>query len=92
MPAEPQVGLTYRQEYLAGEAEDAAEVVSLTAKAEVPFGAFDNLLLTEETTPLEPDLKEQKFYARGVGQVFAMDITGGTSKEELISYVPGATP
>ena len=38
-PAEPEVGMTYRQEYYAGEAEDAAEVLSLDEKVEVPFGS-----------------------------------------------------
>ena len=41
MPADPTVGLEYRQEYLAGEAEDAARVVALDATADVPFGSFD---------------------------------------------------
>ena len=38
VPAEPEVGMTYRQEYYAGEAEDAAAVLSLDEKVEVPFG------------------------------------------------------
>ena len=40
MPADPEVGLAYRQEYYAGEAEDEAEIVSLDEQAEVPFGHF----------------------------------------------------
>ena len=36
MPADPTVGLEYRQEYLAGEAEDAARVVALDATADAP--------------------------------------------------------
>ena len=91
LPAQPQVGLTYRQEYLAGEAEDSARILSLTEHVVVPFGTFDNVLMTEETTALEPDLLERKFYALGIGEVRAMDITGGTSNEVLISYVPGPT-
>ena len=35
VPADPQPGLTYRQEYLAGEAEDAATVLSLDEKVTV---------------------------------------------------------
>ena len=38
MPADPEVGLAYRQEYYAGEAEDKGEIVSLDEQAEVPFG------------------------------------------------------
>ena len=40
MPANPEVGLAYRQEYYAGEAEDEGEIVSLDEQAEVPFGHF----------------------------------------------------
>ena len=36
VPADPQPGLTYRQEYLAGEAEDAATVLSLDEMVDGP--------------------------------------------------------
>ena len=38
MPAEPEPGLAYRQEYYKGEAEDKASVVSVNEQAEVPAG------------------------------------------------------
>jgi hypothetical protein len=38
MPANPQPGTTYRQEYYAGEAEDTGEIVSIDEHAEVPAG------------------------------------------------------
>ena len=38
MPAAPEVGDTYRQEFDRGEAEDLAEVVRLAATETVPFG------------------------------------------------------
>jgi len=75
----------------AGDAKDAARILSLTEHAEVPYGRFDQLLMTEETTPLEPDLRERKYYARGIGLVFAEVVSGGTSREELISYLPRGT-
>jgi hypothetical protein len=40
MAADPQDGMTYRQEYYAGEAEDEAEVLSLDEQVEAPFGHF----------------------------------------------------
>jgi hypothetical protein len=86
MPAEPEVGMTYRQEYYEGEAEDAAEVLSLDEKAEVPFGTFDKVLMTKDYTPLEPDILEHKFYARGVGVVLALAISGGSDREELLEH------
>jgi hypothetical protein len=84
--AEPEIGQTYRQEYYEGEAEDAAEVVSLDEKAEVPFGAFEDVLMTKEFTPLQPDILEHKFYARGVGLVLALAISGGSDREELVEF------
>jgi hypothetical protein len=54
VPAEPRVGLQYRQEYYAGEAEDAAEILSTDEQAEVPFGHFTGALLTKDFTPLQP--------------------------------------
>ena len=87
VPAEPEVGLAYRQEHYAGEAEDAAEVLSLDEKVEVPFGKYDGVLMTKDYTPLEPDILEHKFYARGVGLVLALAISGGSDREELVSHI-----
>jgi hypothetical protein len=84
MPAGPRVGDRYRQEYYPGEAEDVAEVLSLTEQVEVPAGAYDQLVMTKDFTPLQPDVLEQKYYARGVGLVLAVQIRGGTGAEELV--------
>lgn len=86
MPAEPRPGLTYRQEYYEGEAEDAAEVLSLEERAQVPFGAFEDVLQTEEHSPLEPGLVEHKYYVRGVGPVLAVIVSGGSGREELVRF------
>ena len=86
MPAHPEVGMKYRQEYYKGEAEDNAEVLSLDEQVEVAFGTFDGALKTKETTPLEPDVVEHKYYVRGIGIVLAKGISGGSSREELVSY------
>lgn len=88
LPADPAVGMAYRQEYYAGQAEDAAEVLSLDEHVEVPVGTFDGCLQTKETTALEPDVVEQKFYARGVGEVQAIQVSGGTSVEKLLEFTP----
>ncbi len=86
LPAEPEVGMTYRQEHYDGEAEDAADVLSLDEKVDVPFGTFDGVLMTKDYTPLDPSILEHKFYARGVGLVLAIGIAGGSDREELLSY------
>jgi hypothetical protein len=89
LPAEPEVGMTYRQEYYAGEAEDRAKVLSLDEPVSVPFGDFTGALQTEDTTPLEPDVVEQKFYVRDIGPVLALKVKGDTGREELVSHTTG---
>jgi hypothetical protein len=89
MPADPEPGTTYRQEYYEGEAEDEGEIVSLDEQAEVPFGHFENVLMTKDTNPLEPKVLEFKFYARDVGPVLAVSVSGGSDREELLSYSAG---
>ena len=78
MPANPRPGMQYRQEYLAGEAEDKARVVSV----------FADSVLTREWTPLEPKRFEYKLYARGVGTVLELSVPSG-DREELVSFTRG---
>jgi hypothetical protein len=84
LPAEPQVGQKYRQEYLKGEAEDNGEVLGTNQLVEVPTGRYSDALLTRDTTSLEPTVVEYKLYAPGIGPVLALDISGGASREELV--------
>jgi hypothetical protein len=88
VPAKPRPGLSYRQEYYQGEAEDRAQVISLTDQAQVPYGHYGRgrVLLTREWNPLEPKTLELKFYARGVGPVLAIGVSGGSDREELVSF------
>jgi hypothetical protein len=84
LPAEPEVGMSYRQEYSAGEAEDRAKVLSLDAPASVPKGQLTGALETEDTTPLEPNVVEHKFYVRDIGPVLAVQVKGESGREELV--------
>jgi hypothetical protein len=86
MPAQPRVGMSYRQEYYAGQAEDKGSVLSVDEKVEVPFGRFSGAVMTKDLTPLEPVLVEHKFYARGVGPVLTLTVSGGSGREELVSF------
>ncbi len=81
MEAHPAIGDFYRQEFDLGDAEDFAEVISLSETVTVPAGSFTNCLETKETTPLEPDLLENKFYAAGVGNLLTIDATTGERVE-----------
>ncbi|MGH3037456.1 MAG: hypothetical protein ACRDMU_09775 [Gaiellaceae bacterium] len=90
VPGDPQVGLHYRQEYYAGEAEDEGKILSVDERAEVTFGSFRDLLMTKDTTPLDPDMLEHKFYAEGVGPVLVLGLSGGGGREELVRFASGA--
>jgi hypothetical protein len=81
MEAHPAVGDFYRQEFLLGVAEDVAQVLSLTQSVAVPAGSFNHCLQTRDTTPLETDLLEQKFYAPNVGFVLEKDLNTGERLE-----------
>jgi hypothetical protein len=89
MPAHPRDGMSYRQEYYRGEAEDRAEVLSTQEQVEVPFGHFTGALLTKDLVPTEPKVSEYKLYAKNVGPVLAIQTSGGSSREELINYTSG---
>lgn len=91
MPANPKVGLRYRQEHYVGHAEDRAEIVSRKNQVEVPFAYFKpgTVLMTREVNPLHPKFLEFKFYARSIGPVLAVGISGGSDREELQSYSRG---
>jgi hypothetical protein len=86
MKAHPAVGDYYRHEFSLGNAEDNAETLSLNESVTVPFGSFDHCLKSQETTPLEPDALENKFYALGVGNVLTVDLVTG-ERDELIQIV-----
>jgi hypothetical protein len=89
MPARPRPGLRYRQEYYKGEAEDRARIVSLPEQAEVPAGHYRRVLMTRDVNPLKPRVLEFKLYARGVGPVLAVSVSGGSDREELVRFRAG---
>ena len=94
IPADPEPGMKYRQEYYAGEAEDNGEVLSIHAIADAPLGHFTDVVLTWDTNALEPEVAELKFYAPGVGPVLSLEAAGGPgSREELVAIdqVPEGT-
>ena len=91
VPARPKQGMRYRQEQYAGHAEDRAEIFSLREQVEVPLGHFGRgrVLMTRETNPLEPKVLEYKYYARGIGPVLAIGVSGDADREELVRYTKG---
>lgn len=86
MAAHPSVGLTYREEYYSGHAEDRTKVLALDQQVQAPAGHFTGAILTDDTSPLEPTVSEYKLYAKGVGPVVAVSVSGESEREDLISY------
>jgi hypothetical protein len=90
MPGDPEPGHVYRQEWAFGEAEDIGEVISDSygygADPEldtlVPQALAEHLcsggdcVVTRDTTPLEPDANELKYYAPDVGLFLEVDLEG----------------
>lgn len=67
MPANPQLGDIFNNEFAAGVAEDQAEVIDINDPISVPAGDFNETLTTEECNPLAGAEKDIKVYAKGVG-------------------------
>ena len=86
MRADPQVGDAYRQEFYEGEAEDLAEIARTGESVNVPYGAFDDVLVITEWNPLEADVIEEKLYASGVGVVKEQQVQGGSEVVELVEF------
>ncbi len=91
MPADPVPGLSYRQEYYKGEAEDQGAVVTVGEESvQVPFGFFDRgVVMTRDLVPTEPNVQELKFYAPGVGPVLSVHTDTPGGRAELVSFKEG---
>lgn len=77
--------MTYRQEYFKGQAEDQGRILGTDERVESPYGAFTKGVVTRDTTPLDTKVQEYKVYAPGIGLILALDISGGSGREELVS-------
>ena len=85
MKANPQIPDSYRQECLAGQAEDTAWVVGTTGSTKVPYGTVRNTLSTLEATRIEPGAYDEKVYGPGVGIVSERALTGDPEVAQLVS-------
>jgi hypothetical protein len=86
MRADPRVGTpAYRQGWAPKiEFGDKGRVFKTGQRDCVPFGCFDNVLVTDETNPFEPtDGHQRKYYAAGVGTIRAAPV-GGKEHEVLV--------
>ena len=88
MEAHPKAGDFYCQENAPGVAQDQAKVISVSSSVCVPWVCTNNhVLLTEETTPLEPGAVEHKWYTLDTGNTMAKDISGGQDESQLVAIL-----
>jgi len=92
MKANPKIGDLYRQEYYAGEAEDMGEVISLNETLTLKYNNFSDCIKTLDYTPLEPNVKEHKYYCPKVGGVVLEVSLDGGERAELISIEYNSQP
>ena len=85
MPANPGPTDAYRQEFLAGHAEDQAWIVANHGSVTVPYGTFDQALRSFEWTRLEPNVLSLKRYAPHLGIVQEGDVAGGNEFLQLVA-------
>jgi len=69
MRANPQAGDVYFQEFAPGVAQDQAQVMSTSGTSTVLQGSYSGVLETKEWTSLEPNSRERKAYAPGIGLI-----------------------
>jgi len=69
MPGTLLLGARYFQEIAPDVAMDRAEILSISEVVETPADTFERCLKTIETSPLEPNAKDFKFYAPGIGLI-----------------------
>ena len=85
MLANPQVPDAYRQEFLAGHAQDTAWIVDRGGSVRLPFKVVHNVLTSYEFTVLEPKVLDKKIYAPGLGIVSEQAALGPKETATLVS-------
>lgn len=87
MEPDPQVPDAYRQEYLAGQAEDTAWIVDRGGPVTVPFGRLHHALTSLEFARIEPGVIDQKIYAPGLGIVSEVSRDGDHEVAKLVKVI-----
>ncbi|MEJ2151819.1 MAG: hypothetical protein P8Y29_02435 [Gemmatimonadota bacterium] len=76
----------YRQEFYEGEAEDWGKVTQVAQDIAIPFGDFDDCVVTDDWNGLEPGTLESKTYCPGIGVVYEAQVEGGDEKVFLVEF------
>ena len=65
------------------------EILEVGVARSIAFGEFDDVVVTEQWTPLEPEVVEEKWFASGVGMIYEAKTAGGEGGAELVEFTPG---
>jgi hypothetical protein len=89
MPAQPEVGDSYYQEFARGIAEDEGRVEAVDEEVTIALDTYNDVLKTLDTTALEPTAREFKYYAPGVGQVLAEEGLNAQNEADFVVELQG---
>lgn len=89
MPARPEVGDSYYQEFARGIAEDEGRVEEVDEEVTIALDTYNDVLKTLDTTALEPTAREFKYYAPGVGQVLAEEGLNAQNEADFVVELQG---
>ncbi len=84
MPAQPELGVSYYQEFARGIAEDEGRVEAVDEEVTITLDTYNDVLKTLDTTALEPTAREFKYYAPGVGQVLAEEGLNAQNEADFV--------
>jgi hypothetical protein len=87
MQAHPQLGRRFRQEWSAGVAEDTYVLRDRAASVTVPAGSYTHVLRTAEFSRLEPNVTDNKYYVRGIGEVKEIAVRGPQEVLRLVDVL-----
>jgi len=62
-------------------------VIDRSAAVTVPYGSFRHGLRTEETNALEPNMVDNKYYVKGIGEVAELSVKGPRETLELVESI-----
>jgi hypothetical protein len=95
MPADPSAGLAYFQEFAAANgALDQAVMHALGQTLTIGGQTYGNVLVTFETTELDPTARELKYYAPGIGLIRAEEGVDAAFGNPALTFdiVPAPVP
>ena len=84
MPANPKPGPWYQQEYRPGIALDKGKILADNLTVTVNGKTYHNVIKEHDVNPLDPSLKEYKWFAPGIGTLKTIRSGGGHTETAAI--------